>query len=82
MHRIHHSEELEDQFSNFGDSLPWWDYLFRTYRAEPAAGRAGMVVGLKGCQNEASLGLVFMLTQPFLPEPKEQAAATVPLQEG
>jgi sterol desaturase/sphingolipid hydroxylase (fatty acid hydroxylase superfamily) len=82
MHRIHHSEELEDQFSNFGDSLPWWDYLFRTYRAVPAAGEAGMIVGLKGCQNDASLGVVFMLTQPFLPERKEQPAVAARLPEG
>ena len=82
MHRIHHSEEVEEQFSNFGDSLPWWDYLFRTYRAEPARGQAGMIVGLKGYQNDASLGLAFMLTQPFLPERKEQPAAAAPLQEG
>jgi sterol desaturase/sphingolipid hydroxylase (fatty acid hydroxylase superfamily) len=82
MHRIHHSEEIEDQFSNFGDSLPWWDYLFRTYRAQPAAGQARMTVGLKGYQNDASLGLTFMLTQPFLPQRKEQSAAPAPLQEG
>jgi sterol desaturase/sphingolipid hydroxylase (fatty acid hydroxylase superfamily) len=82
MHRIHHSEEVEEQFSNFGDSLPWWDYLFRTYRAVPAAGQSGMIVGLKGYQNDASLGLVFMLTQPFLPERKEQPVAAAPLREG
>jgi len=82
MHRIHHSEEVEEQFANFGDSLPWWDYLLRTYRAAPAAGQKGMVVGLKGYQNDASLGLVFMLTQPFLPERKEQPVAAAPLQEG
>jgi sterol desaturase/sphingolipid hydroxylase (fatty acid hydroxylase superfamily) len=82
MHRVHHSEEVEEQFTNFGDSLPWWDYLFRTYRAVPAAGQKGMIVGLKGYQNDASLGLAFMLTQPFLPERKEQPAAAAPLQEG
>jgi len=82
MHRIHHSEEVEEQFTNFGDSLPWWDYLLRTYRAVPAAGEKGMIVGLKGYQNDASLGLTFMLTQPFLPERKEQPAAATPLQEG
>ena len=82
MHRIHHSEEVEEQFANFGDSLPWWDYLLRTYRAAPAAGQKVMVVGLKGYQNAASLGLVFMLTQPFLPERKEQPVAAAPLQEG
>jgi len=82
MHRIHHSEEVEEQFTNFGDSLPWWDYLLRTYRAVPEAGEKGMIVGLKGYQNDASLGLAFMLTQPFLPERKEQPVAAAPLQEG
>ena len=82
MHRIHHSEEVEEQFTNFGDSLPWWDYLLRTYRAVPAAGEKGMIVGLKGYQNDASLGLTFMLTQPFLPERKKQPVAATPLQEG
>jgi hypothetical protein len=41
-----------------------------------------MIVGLKGYQNDASLGLVFMLTQPFLPERKEQPVAAAPLREG
>ena len=48
MHRIHHSEEVEEQFANFGDSLPWWDYLLRTYRAAPAAGQKGMVADSRG----------------------------------
>jgi sterol desaturase/sphingolipid hydroxylase (fatty acid hydroxylase superfamily) len=82
MHRIHHSEEIAEQFTNFGDSFPWWDYLFRTYLAAPAAGQAGMVVGLKGCQNDASLGLVFMLTQPFLAERKEQDSPVAPAEQG
>jgi hypothetical protein len=32
-----------------------------------------MVVGLKGYQNDASLGLGFILTQPFLREGKGEA---------
>jgi sterol desaturase/sphingolipid hydroxylase (fatty acid hydroxylase superfamily) len=82
MHRIHHSEEVEEQFSNFGDSFPWWDYLLRTYMAAPAAGQQRMIVGLKGYQDDASLGLGFMLTQPFLPERKEQASAIAPAEPG
>ncbi|MBZ5633545.1 MAG: sterol desaturase family protein [Acidobacteriia bacterium] len=74
MHRIHHSEAAGEQCTNYGDCFPWWDRLFRTYLAEPAAGQDRMVVGLKGFQNDASLGLAFMLTQPFLPEKKEQAS--------
>ena len=77
MHRIHHSEEIGEQCTNYGDCFPWWDRLFRTYLADPAAGRDGMVVGLKGYQNDASLGVAFMLTQPFLAEKKAQASSTV-----
>jgi sterol desaturase/sphingolipid hydroxylase (fatty acid hydroxylase superfamily) len=72
MHRIHHSEEVREQYKNLGDIFPWWDHLFRTYLAAPAAGQDGIVYGLKGCQNDGSLGLAFMLGQPFLPE-RQQA---------
>jgi len=77
MHRIHHSEEVGEQFTNFGDSFPWWDRLFRTYLADPAAGQKAMIVGLKGYQDDASLGVTFMLTQPFLPERQTSPAAQV-----
>jgi sterol desaturase/sphingolipid hydroxylase (fatty acid hydroxylase superfamily) len=82
MHRIHHSEEVGEQFTNFGESFSWWDHLFGTYLAAPAAGQNGMIVGLKGYQNSASLGVVFMLTQPFLPERQEQASTVSPMEEG
>jgi sterol desaturase/sphingolipid hydroxylase (fatty acid hydroxylase superfamily) len=38
MHRVHHSVEDDETNSNFGFSLPWWDRLFGTYRAQPRAG--------------------------------------------
>jgi sterol desaturase/sphingolipid hydroxylase (fatty acid hydroxylase superfamily) len=65
MHRIHHSEEIHEQCKNLGDIFPWWDHIFRTYLAEPAAGQQRMVVGMKGFQDKRSLGLAFMLLQPF-----------------
>lgn len=74
MHRIHHSEEVREQYTNYGDCFPWWDRLFRTYLDQPAAGQKEMVVGLKGYQNDASLGVGFMLRQPFLRETSEQAS--------
>jgi hypothetical protein len=40
-----------------------------------------MVVGLKGCQNDASLDVAFMLTQPFLREKNEQTS-TVAVKQG
>jgi sterol desaturase/sphingolipid hydroxylase (fatty acid hydroxylase superfamily) len=68
MHRIHHSEVVREQSRNLGEIFPWWDRLFRTYLDAPAAGQEAMIVGLKGYQNDASLGVVFMLKQPFLRE--------------
>ena len=42
MHRVHHSVVSRETNSNFGFNLPWWDRLFGTYRAQPAAGHEGM----------------------------------------
>jgi sterol desaturase/sphingolipid hydroxylase (fatty acid hydroxylase superfamily) len=75
LHRIHHSEVMEEQWTNYGDIFPWWDYLFRTYRKDPAAGQENIVVGIKGFQNEASVDLGFMLLFPFRRQPEEAAAA-------
>jgi len=71
MHRIHHSEEVAEQGKNLGDIFPWWDYLFGTYLAEPAAGPEAMVTGLKGYQTSRSLNIGFMLAQPFCEAPPE-----------
>lgn len=46
MHRVHHSVVPAETNSNFGFNLPWWDRLFRTYRAQPRAGHDGMQIGL------------------------------------
>ena len=42
MHQVHHSIVRAETDSNFGFNLPWWDRLFGTYRAEPAAGEQDM----------------------------------------
>ncbi len=46
MHRIHHSQQRDETDSNYGFNLPWWDYLFKTYRAEPRLGQNDMKIGL------------------------------------
>ena len=76
LHRIHHSEEIGEQSRNFGDIFPWWDRLFRTYLAAPAAGQERIVVGVKGYQDQDSLGVAFMLAQPFLRERNADATLT------
>jgi sterol desaturase/sphingolipid hydroxylase (fatty acid hydroxylase superfamily) len=66
MHRIHHSVIAQETNSNFGFSLSWWDYLFRTYRANAAAGR-NMQIGLAEYQNTLKVAKIQgMLILPFL----------------
>jgi sterol desaturase/sphingolipid hydroxylase (fatty acid hydroxylase superfamily) len=67
MHRVHHSVIPAETNSNFGFSLPWWDYLFGTYRAQPAAGHEGMTIGLSQFRDEKQADrLPGMLALPFL----------------
>jgi sterol desaturase/sphingolipid hydroxylase (fatty acid hydroxylase superfamily) len=74
LHRIHHSEEEAEQGKNLGETFSWWDRLFHTYAPEPRAGQAGMNTGLRGYRNKASLGLTFILAQPFLLDRSGDAA--------
>jgi sterol desaturase/sphingolipid hydroxylase (fatty acid hydroxylase superfamily) len=65
MHRVHHSIVPRETDSNFGFNLPWWDRLFRTYRAAPRAGHDRMTIGLSTFRDPAELRLDRLLTQPF-----------------
>jgi sterol desaturase/sphingolipid hydroxylase (fatty acid hydroxylase superfamily) len=65
MHQVHHSSAREETDSNFGFNLPWWDRLFGTYRAKPAAGEQAMTIGLPVFRDRAELRIVHLLTQPF-----------------
>jgi sterol desaturase/sphingolipid hydroxylase (fatty acid hydroxylase superfamily) len=66
MHRVHHSVVPAETNSNFGFSLPWWDRLFGTYRAQPAAGHEAMTIGIAQFRSERDLWLDRLLIQPFL----------------
>lgn len=65
MHRVHHSVEPRETNSNFGFNLPWWDRLFGTYRAQPAAGHDGMTIGIEQFRDPGELRLDRMLLQPL-----------------
>jgi sterol desaturase/sphingolipid hydroxylase (fatty acid hydroxylase superfamily) len=65
MHRVHHSIEAPETNSNFGFNLPWWDRLFGTYRAQPAAGHEGMTIGIGQFRTGRDLWLDRMLALPF-----------------
>lgn len=67
MHRVHHSVVPRETNSNFGFTLPWWDFLFGTYRAQPAKGHEGMTIGLEQIRDERRADrLGPMLLLPFL----------------
>jgi sterol desaturase/sphingolipid hydroxylase (fatty acid hydroxylase superfamily) len=65
MHRVHHSATPRETNSNFGFNLPWWDRLFGTYRAQPAAGHDAMIIGIEQFRDSGELRLHRMLLQPF-----------------
>jgi len=66
MHRVHHSVERRETNSNFGFNLPWWDRLLGTYRAQPAKGHEGMIIGLHEFRDKKrSVMLPGMLSIPF-----------------
>jgi len=63
MHRVHHSIDAPECNSNFGFNLPWWDRLFGTYRAQPAAGHEHMIIGIKQFRLQRDLWLDQMLLE-------------------
>lgn len=73
MHQVHHSIVRAETDSNFGFNLPWWDRLFGTYRAKPAAGEQGMTIGLPVFRDLAELRIVRLLTQPFRDDVKRES---------
>ena len=75
MHRVHHSVNPLETHSNFGFNLPWWDWIFRTYRAQPMAGHDAMTIGLPQFRTPRDQWIDRMLVQPFV----TPAAASPPL---
>lgn len=68
MHRVHHSAVPAETDSNYGFNLPWWDWAFRTYRHQPAAGESGMTIGLQYLREPANRRLDVLLYQPLVGE--------------
>lgn len=53
-------------FNHGNIRLPWWERLFRTYRAQPEKRHLGMALGIEDFRTEHDLRLDQMLIQPFL----------------
>ena len=66
MHRVHHSIEAAEYNSNFGFNMPWWDRLFGTFQAQPAAGHDEMTIGIEQFRGAREQWLDKMLVQPVM----------------
>jgi len=72
MHRVHHSVIPAESNRNFGFNLPWWDYLFGTYRDRPSLDVQAMAIGLLEYQQDLRVvTLPEMLMLPFRPLMRE-----------
>ena len=69
MHRVHHSIVKAETDSNFGFNLPWWDKMFGTYRAAPAAGPDAVTLGIDNFRQAGDSRLDRLLIQPFVSKP-------------
>ena len=65
VHRIHHSDSITEQNTNFGFVFAWWDRLFGTYLAAPAFGHDKMGIGLEGFKDRRSMNILHLLAMPF-----------------
>ena len=64
MHRIHHSTHVNEQNTNYGFFLVWWDRLFQSYSEQPVAGHIDMKIGLSESKAKEER-LEDMLIMPF-----------------
>lgn len=66
MHRIHHSRQAAESLHNYGFCLPWWDYWFGTYLAEPALPQDRLPLGVTGLNSpESTAGVWNLLRLPW-----------------
>jgi sterol desaturase/sphingolipid hydroxylase (fatty acid hydroxylase superfamily) len=65
MHRVHHSSRPDETDTNYGFNFAFWDRLFGTYLAQPAASHERMEIGLKAPRGRETSGLVWLLGFPL-----------------
>ena len=77
MHRVHHSVIKVETNSNYGFNIPWWDYILRNYRSQPAAGHIKMKIGLNEFRGDKEIFLHWLLLQPFVSGKKGSGEETL-----
>ena len=64
-HRLHHSSDRRFTDSNYGATLPWFDYLFKTASHKPFAEQATMQLGLEYARAPEDSRVDRLLLMPF-----------------
>ncbi len=65
MHRIHHSEELDETNSNYGFNFSIWDRALGTYIQEARKPQPEIVLGIKEYKNPKEVSFLNLLIIPF-----------------
>ena len=66
LHRIHHSQIVEETNSNYGFSVSWWDRLFGSYKSQAQKPDEDLDIGLKSYPaNKKAAGVLSLLKMPF-----------------
>jgi sterol desaturase/sphingolipid hydroxylase (fatty acid hydroxylase superfamily) len=66
MHRVHHSIHRDETNSNYGFSIPWWDRIFLTYKAQPSEPHEQMRLGVPEFPHtEQTVPIWSILRMPF-----------------
>lgn len=66
LHRSHHSIDITDQNTNFGQTFSFWDRLFGTFQT----GGSTLATGVSGLPAEAYSSRTALLLAPFQKRPK------------
>ena len=65
MHRVHHSINRQETDRNYGFNIPLWDYIFKSYTAQPKDGHQNMLIGVDKFRSSKQQQFLQLLTQPI-----------------
>ena len=65
MHRIHHSEEIDETNSNYGFNFSIWDRALGTYLSEARKTQPEIILGIKEYKDPKEISFLNLLIIPF-----------------
>jgi sterol desaturase/sphingolipid hydroxylase (fatty acid hydroxylase superfamily) len=66
LHRIHHSQVVNETNSNYGFSVSWWDRIFGSYKSQAKKSDEDLDIGLKSYPaNNKNANVLTLLKMPF-----------------